>query len=69
MHSLRKNDISHSELRTSIETNVDTSMPNECSSKCSRIKSKGIDHNTGSRKQIYEFPINEQDEIRHASQS
>ena len=25
--------------------------------------------NTGSRKQIYEFPVNEQDEIRHASHS
>ena len=54
---------------TSVKTNVDTSMPNECSSKCSRIQSKGIDHNIGSHKQIYEFPINEQDEIRHASQS
>ena len=54
---------------TSVKTNVVTSMPNECSSKCSRIQSKGIDHNIGSHKQIYEFPINEQDEIRHASQS
>ena len=62
----KKKDISHSELRTSVETNVDTSMPNERPSKCSRIESKGIDRDPGSRKQIYEFPVNEQDEIRRA---
>ena len=65
----KKKDISHSEHRASVKTNVDTSMPNECSSKCSRIQSKGIDHNIGSRKQIYEFLFNEQDEIPHASHS
>ena len=62
----KKKDISHSELRTSIETNVDSSMPNECPSECSRIQSKEIDHNPRSRKQIYEFPVNEQDEIQCA---
>ena len=62
----KKKDISHSELRTSVETNVDTSMPNERPSKCSRIESKGIDCDPGSRKQIYKFLINEQDEIRRA---
>ena len=62
----KKKYISHSELRTFVETNVDTSMPNECPSKCSRIKSKGIDYDPRSRKQIYEFPVNEQDEIRRA---
>ena len=65
----KKKDISHSELRTSVETNVDTSMPNERPSKCSRIESKGIDRDPRSRKQIYEFPVNEQDEIQHASYS
>ena len=46
-----------------VETNVDTSMPNERPFKCSRIESKGIDHDPRSRKQIYEFSVNEQDEI------
>ena len=44
-------------------------MPNERPSKCSRIESKGIDRDLGARKQIYEFPVNEQDEIQHASHS
>ena len=65
----KKKDISHSELRTSVETNVDTSMPNEYPSKHSRIEFKGIDRDLGSHKQIYEFPVNEQDEIRHATHS
>ena len=51
---------------TSVKTNVDTSMPNECPSKCSRIQSKEIDRDPRTRKQIYEFPVNEQDEIRRA---
>ena len=55
----KKKDISHSKLRTSIETNVDTSMPNEHPFKCLRIESKGINRDLGSRKQIYEFPVNE----------
>ena len=41
-------------------------MPNECPSKCSRIQSKEIDRDPRTRKQIYEFPVNEQDEIRRA---
>ena len=46
-----------------VETNVDTSMPNELPSKCLRIQSEEIDRDLGSRKQICEFPINKQDEI------
>jgi len=49
-----------------VETNVDISMPDEHPSKCSRIQSKEIDRDSGSRKQICEFPINKQDEIRRA---
>ena len=37
-------------------------MPNKRPSKCSRIESKGIDHDPRAHKQIYEFPVNEQDE-------
>lgn len=66
----KKKDISNSEFRTpivvetnvAIEINVDTSMPNEHPSKCSRIQSKEIDRDPESRKQICEFPINKQDE-------
>ena len=47
-----------------VETNVDTSMPDEHSSKCSRIQLEEIDHDPGSRKQICEFPINKQDKTR-----
>ena len=46
-----------------VETNVDISMPDEHPSKCSRIQSEEIDRDSGSRKQICEFPINKQDEI------
>ena len=51
-----------------VETNVDTSMPDEHPdpSKCLRIQSEEIDRDPGSRKQICEFPINKQDEIRRA---
>ena len=51
-----------------VETNVDTSMPDEYPdpSKCSRIQSKEIDRDLGSCKQICEFSINKQDEIRQA---
>ena len=63
----KKKDVSSLEIRTSvaIETNVDTLMPDEHPdpSKCSRIQSKEIDRDLGSRKQICEFPINKQDEI------
>ena len=64
----KKKDVSNSKIRTpvAVETNVDTSMPDEHPSKCSRIQSKEIDHDPRSRKQIYEFSINKQDEIRQA---
>ena len=59
MHSLRKKDVSNLEIRTPVvvETNVNTSMPDEqiC---------EEIDRDPGTRKQICEFPINKQDEIR-----
>ena len=45
---------------------VDTSMHDAYLSKCSRIQSEKIDHDSGSRKQICEFPINKQDEIQQA---
>jgi len=56
----KKKDVSNSEFRTlvAVEINVDTSMPNEHPSKCSRIQSEEIDRDLGSRKQICEFPIN-----------
>ena len=47
-----------------VETNVDISMPDEYPSKCLRIQFEEIDRDLGSRKQICEFPINKQDEIR-----
>ena len=66
----KKKDVSNSEFRTlmvvetnvAVEINVDTSMPDEHSSKCSRIQSEEIDRDPRSRKQICEFPINKQDE-------
>ena len=55
----KKKDVSNSEIRTSVvvETNVNTSMSDEqiC---------EEIDRDPGTRKQICEFPINKQDEIR-----
>ena len=64
----KKKDVSNSEIRTpvTVETNVDTSVPDEHPdpSKCSRIQSKEIDRDLGSRKQICEFLINKQDEIQ-----
>ena len=64
----KKKNVSNSEIRTpvAVETNVDTSMPDEHPSKCSRIQSEEIDRDPRSRKQIYEFSINKQDEIRQA---
>ena len=62
----KKKYISYSELRTLVETNVNTSMPNEHPSKCSRIQPEKIDRDPGSREQIYKFPINKQDEIWRA---
>ena len=64
----KKKDVSNLEIRTlvAVETNVDTSIPDEHHSKCSRIQSKEIDCDPGSCKQICEFPIDKQDEIRRA---
>ena len=70
----KKKDVSNSEFRTpvaiernvAVDLNVDTSMHNEHPSKCSRIQSEEIDRDLGSRKQIYEFLINKQDEIQQA---
>ena len=68
---LKKKDVSNSkfkkfvavETNVTVEINVDTSMPDEHPSKCSRIQSEEIDRDPESRKQICEFPINKQDEI------
>ena len=51
-----------------VEANVDTSILDEHldPSKCSRIQFEEIDRDLGSRKQICEFSINKQDEIRRA---
>ena len=51
------------ETNVAIEINVDTLIPNEHPSKCSRIQSEEIDRDPRSRKQICEFPINKQDEF------
>ena len=62
----KKKYVSNSKIRTpvAVETNVDISMPDEHPSKSSRIQSEEIDRDSGSCKQICEFPINKQDEIR-----
>ena len=62
---LKKKDVSNSKFRTpvAVEIYVDTSMPDEHPSKCSRIQSEEMDHNLGLCKQICEFLINKQDEI------
>ena len=68
----KKKDVSNLEFRTpvaielnvAVEINVNTLMSNEHPSKCSRIQSEDIDRDPGSRKQICEFPIKKQDEIR-----
>ncbi|KAK4549592.1 hypothetical protein RGQ29_032748 [Quercus rubra] len=62
----KKKDVSNSEIRTpvAVETNVNTSMPDEHPSKCPKLQFEEIDRDPGSRKQICEFPINKQDEIR-----
>ena len=64
----KKKDASNSKIRTpvTVETNVDISMPDKHPSKCSRIQFEEIDRDSGSRKQICEFSINKQDEIRRA---
>ena len=64
----KKKDVSNSKIRivVVVQTNVDISMLDEHPSKCSRIQFEEIDHDPGSRKQIREFSINKQDEIRRA---
>ena len=61
----KKKDVSNSKIRTpvTVETNVNTSMPDEHPSKCPKLQFEEIDHNPRSRKQICEFSINKQDEI------
>ena len=61
----KKKDVSNSEIRTpmAVETNVNTSMPDEHPSKCPKLQFQEIDRDLGSRKQICEFPINKQNEI------
>ena len=71
---LKKKDVSNSKFRTPVaveinvvvEINVNTSMPDEHTSKCLRIQFEEIDRDPGSRKQICKFPINKQDEIQQA---
>ena len=41
-----------------VETNVNTSMPDEHPSKCPKLQFEEINHDPGSRKQICEFPVN-----------
>ena len=58
----KKKDVSNSEIRTpvAVETDVNTSMPDKHPSKCPKLQFEQIDRDPGSRKQIYEFPINKQ---------
>ena len=46
------------ETNVAVEINVDTSMPNEHPSKCPKLQFEEINRDPGSRKQIYEFPVN-----------
>ena len=64
----KRKDVSTSEIRTlvAVETDVNTSMPDEHPSKCPKLQFEEIDRDPGSRKQICEFPINKQDKIRRA---
>ena len=64
----KRKDVSTSEIRTlvAVETDVNTSMLDEHPSKCPKFQFEKIDRDLGSRKQICEFPINKQDEIRRA---
>ena len=68
MHSLKKKDVSNSEIKTpvAVETNINTPMPDEYPSKCPKLQFEEIDHDPRSRKQICEFLIDKQDEIRRA---
>ena len=62
----KKKDVGNSEIRTpvAVETNINTSMPDEHPSECPKLQFEEINCDPGSRKQICEFPINKQDEIR-----
>ena len=64
----KKKDVSNLEIMTpvAVETNVNTSMPDEHLSKCPKLQFEKIDRDPGSRKQICELPINKQDEIWRA---
>ena len=64
----KKKDVNNSEIRTPVvvETNVNISIPDEHPSKCPKLQFEEIDRDPGLRKQICEFPINKQDEIRRA---
>ena len=64
----KKKDVSNSEIRTlvTVETNVNASMPDEHPSKCPKLQFEKIDCDPGSHKQICEFLIDKQDEIRRA---
>ena len=56
----KKKDVNNSKIRTPVvvETNVNTSMPDEHPSKFPKLQFEDIDRDPGSRKQICEFPIN-----------
>ena len=56
----KKKDVSNSKIRTfvAVETNVNSSMPDEHPSKCPKLQFEEIDRDPRSRKQICEFPIN-----------
>ena len=62
----KKQDVSNLEIRTpmAVETNINTSMLDEHPSKCPKLQFEEIDYDPRSRKQICEFPIDKQDEIR-----
>ena len=55
----KKKDVSNLEIKTpvAVETNVNTSMPDEHPSKCPKLQIEEIDRDLGSHKQICEFPI------------
>ena len=61
----KRKDVSTSEIRTpvAVETDVNTSMPDEHLSKYPKLQFEEINRDPGSRKQICEFPIDKQDEI------
>ena len=56
----KKKDVSNSKIRTfvAVETNVNSSMPDEHPSKCPKLQFEEIDRDPRSRKQICKFPIN-----------